>query len=124
VRQSHQEEHAALRYPAKVDPRPRLATVHRLVRENRTLDWRPTEQTRKHQLFDRLDPEFYRAVLDRYPMPSDLVAIDFKMLANLVTRVFVNWQQQQADLGGEAGTAPFVAALATGDDVKHDSTPS
>ncbi|KAK3269492.1 hypothetical protein CYMTET_22069 [Cymbomonas tetramitiformis] len=42
------------------------------------------------------------------------------MLANLVTRVFVNWQQQQADLGGEAGTAPFAAALATGDEIKRD----
>ncbi|KAK3244286.1 hypothetical protein CYMTET_46096 [Cymbomonas tetramitiformis] len=49
-----QEEHAALRYPDKVDPRPLLATEHRLVRENRALDWRPTEQTRKQQLFDRL----------------------------------------------------------------------
>eukprot|EP00854_Cymbomonas_tetramitiformis_P034063 gene34063-biopygen8986 len=88
VRQSHQEEHAALRYPAKVDPRPLLATEHQLVRENRALDWRPTEQTRNQQLFDRLDPEFYRA--------------------------------QQADLGGEAGTAPFAAALAAGDDVKSD----
>ncbi|KAK3242356.1 hypothetical protein CYMTET_47944 [Cymbomonas tetramitiformis] len=30
------------------------------------------------------------------------------------------WQQQQADLGGETGTAPFAAALATGDDIKRD----
>ncbi|KAK3249105.1 hypothetical protein CYMTET_41455 [Cymbomonas tetramitiformis] len=120
VRQSHQEEHAALRYPAREDPLPLLATEHRLVRENRALDWRPTAQTRKQQLFDRLDPEFYRAVLDRYPMPSDLAAIDFKMLSNLVTRVFINWQQQQADLGGEAGTAGFAAAFATGDGLKND----
>ncbi|KAK3250962.1 hypothetical protein CYMTET_39685 [Cymbomonas tetramitiformis] len=34
----------------------------------------------------RLDPEFYRAVLHRYPMPPDLAAVDFEMLANLVTR--------------------------------------
>ncbi|KAK3275032.1 hypothetical protein CYMTET_16820 [Cymbomonas tetramitiformis] len=120
VWQSHQEEHAALRYPARVDPRPLLATEHRSVRENRALDWRPTEATRKQQLFDRLDPEFYRAVLDQYPMPSDLVAVDFKMLSNLVTRVFVNWQQQQADLGGEGGTAGSAAALATGDESEHN----
>ncbi|KAK3287001.1 hypothetical protein CYMTET_5473 [Cymbomonas tetramitiformis] len=91
------------------------------MRENRELDWCPREATRKQQLFGRLDPEFYRAVLDRYPMPSDLAAVDFKMLSNLVTRVFVNWrQQQQADLSGETGTAGSAAALATGDDIKHD----
>ncbi|KAK3272709.1 hypothetical protein CYMTET_19013, partial [Cymbomonas tetramitiformis] len=54
------------------------------------LDWRPTEQTRKQQLFDRLGPEFYRA-------------------------------QQQADLGGGAGTTGFAAArVATGDETKND----
>ncbi|KAK3279872.1 hypothetical protein CYMTET_12264, partial [Cymbomonas tetramitiformis] len=60
----------SVRYPARVDPRPLLATEHRLARENRALDWRPTEATRKQQLFDRLDPELNRMVLDRYPMPS------------------------------------------------------
>ncbi|KAK3275000.1 hypothetical protein CYMTET_16851 [Cymbomonas tetramitiformis] len=61
LRVSHQEAYAAFRYPARVDPRPVLAKEHRLVRENRAADWRPTEATRRQQLFDRLDPDFYRA---------------------------------------------------------------
>ncbi|KAK3234430.1 hypothetical protein CYMTET_55313 [Cymbomonas tetramitiformis] len=71
---SHQEEHSALRYPAREDPRPVLAKEHKLVRENRADDWRSTEASRRRQLYDRLDPDFYRAVRDRYPLPSDLHA--------------------------------------------------
>ncbi|KAK3248322.1 hypothetical protein CYMTET_42210 [Cymbomonas tetramitiformis] len=95
--------------PEALDPRPLLATEHRLVRENWALDWRPTEQTRKQQLFDRLDPEFYRAALDRYPMPSDLATDDFKMLANLVTRAMALAQvfPDAADCGPDA----FAAAI-------------
>ncbi|KAK3288202.1 hypothetical protein CYMTET_4310 [Cymbomonas tetramitiformis] len=58
---SEVEEYAALRYPARVDPRPVLTKEHRLARENRAANWQPTEATRRQQLFYRLDPDFYRA---------------------------------------------------------------
>ncbi|KAK3279171.1 hypothetical protein CYMTET_12934 [Cymbomonas tetramitiformis] len=50
VRQTLQEEHSQLRYPARVDPRPLLAKEQRLVRDNRSEDWTPTESTRKYKL--------------------------------------------------------------------------
>ncbi|KAK3283991.1 hypothetical protein CYMTET_8334 [Cymbomonas tetramitiformis] len=49
LRESQQEEHAALRYPANVDPQPILAREQRLVRDNRASDWTPTEATRKRE---------------------------------------------------------------------------
>ncbi|KAK3270120.1 hypothetical protein CYMTET_21460 [Cymbomonas tetramitiformis] len=61
VRISHQEEHSAFRYPAREDPRPVLAKEYRLVRDNRADDWRPTETSRRRQLYDRLVPDFYLA---------------------------------------------------------------
>ncbi|KAK3235054.1 hypothetical protein CYMTET_54726 [Cymbomonas tetramitiformis] len=61
VRQTLQEEHSQLRYPARVDPRPLLAREQRLVRDNRSEDWTPTEMSRKYKLFERLDPDFYAA---------------------------------------------------------------
>ncbi|KAK3241413.1 hypothetical protein CYMTET_48819 [Cymbomonas tetramitiformis] len=72
VRQTLQEEHSQLRYPARVDPRPLLAREQRLVlRDNRSEDWTPTEPSRKYKLFERLDPEFYAAVRVRYrPMDN------------------------------------------------------
>ncbi|KAK3284430.1 hypothetical protein CYMTET_7931 [Cymbomonas tetramitiformis] len=60
VRQTLQEEHSQLRYPARVDPRPLLAREQRLVRDNRSEDWTPTETSRTYKLFERLDPEFTR----------------------------------------------------------------
>ncbi|KAK3273741.1 hypothetical protein CYMTET_18033 [Cymbomonas tetramitiformis] len=71
VRQTLQEEHSQLRYPARVDPRPLLAKKQRLVRDNRSEDWTPTESTRKYRLYERLDPDFYAAVRVRYPMPAE-----------------------------------------------------
>ncbi|KAK3246961.1 hypothetical protein CYMTET_43527 [Cymbomonas tetramitiformis] len=63
LRESQQEEHAALRYPANVDPQPILAREQRLVRDNRASDWTPpTEATRKLSLHTRLDPAFYAAI--------------------------------------------------------------
>ncbi|KAK3273427.1 hypothetical protein CYMTET_18334 [Cymbomonas tetramitiformis] len=59
---AYQEEHAALRYPANVDPQPILAREQRLVRDNKASDWTPTEATRKLSLYTRLDPAFYAAV--------------------------------------------------------------
>ncbi|KAK3241232.1 hypothetical protein CYMTET_48983 [Cymbomonas tetramitiformis] len=68
LRESHQQEHAALRYPAGVDPQPILAREQRLVRDNRAPDWQPTDETRKLSLYNRLDPIFYAAVKVRYPL--------------------------------------------------------
>ncbi|KAK3236485.1 hypothetical protein CYMTET_53372 [Cymbomonas tetramitiformis] len=68
LRESHQQEHAALRYPAGVDPQPILAREQRLVRDNRVPDWRPTDETRKLSLYNRLDPIFYAAV--KQPQPQ------------------------------------------------------
>ncbi|KAK3250677.1 hypothetical protein CYMTET_39952 [Cymbomonas tetramitiformis] len=113
LRVSHQEEYAGLRNPARVDPRPVLAKEHRLVRENRAVDWQPTEATRRQQLFDRIDPDFYRAVRDRYPLPADLLAVSFKMLAQLVTTVYISWAEAQQ---GEVVGTPAAAAIPTGDD--------
>ncbi|KAK3272676.1 hypothetical protein CYMTET_19041 [Cymbomonas tetramitiformis] len=62
---------------------------------------------------DRLDPDFYRAVRDRYPLPADLLAVSFKMLAQLVTTVYKNWADAQQ--GEVVGTAA-AAAIPTGDD--------
>ncbi|KAK3279223.1 hypothetical protein CYMTET_12882 [Cymbomonas tetramitiformis] len=62
LRESFQQEHAALNYPANVDPQPVLAREQRLVRDNKAADWTPTEATRKLSLYTRLDPVFYAAV--------------------------------------------------------------
>ncbi|KAK3246251.1 hypothetical protein CYMTET_44209 [Cymbomonas tetramitiformis] len=45
LRESRQEEHAALRYPANSDPQSILAREQRLVRDNQASDWTPTEAT-------------------------------------------------------------------------------
>ncbi|KAK3242709.1 hypothetical protein CYMTET_47613 [Cymbomonas tetramitiformis] len=45
----------------RVDPRPLLAREQRLVRDNRSEDWTPTESSRKYKLHERLDPAFYVA---------------------------------------------------------------
>ncbi|KAK3245606.1 hypothetical protein CYMTET_44830 [Cymbomonas tetramitiformis] len=63
LRESFQQEHAALSYPANVDPQPILAREQRLVRDNKAADWTPTEATtRKLSLYSLLDPVFYAAV--------------------------------------------------------------
>ncbi|KAK3247265.1 hypothetical protein CYMTET_43235 [Cymbomonas tetramitiformis] len=110
---SEVKEHAALHYPARVDPQPVLAKEHRLVCENRAADWQPTEATRRQQLFDRLNPDFYRAVRDHYSLLADLLVVSFEMLAQLVTIVYTNWAEAQQ--GEVVGTAA-AAAIPTGDD--------
>ncbi|KAK3233424.1 hypothetical protein CYMTET_56285 [Cymbomonas tetramitiformis] len=110
VRQTLQEEHSQLRYPARVDPRPLLAKKQRLVRDNRSEDWTPTESRRKYKLYERLDPDFYAAVRVRYPMPADLCPVPLSTLTNLVTHIFVAWEQQQAELGVAAGPGIVGAA--------------
>ncbi|KAK3250205.1 hypothetical protein CYMTET_40410 [Cymbomonas tetramitiformis] len=71
VRESRQDEHSALRYPAGVDPRPILATEARLVRENKARDWRPDEETRKASLLQRLDFDFYKSIRDKYQCSTE-----------------------------------------------------
>ncbi|KAK3238097.1 hypothetical protein CYMTET_51868 [Cymbomonas tetramitiformis] len=63
VRQTLQEEHSQLRYPpARVDPRPLIAKEQRLVRDNRSEDWTPTEATRMAKIMERIDSTLYAAV--------------------------------------------------------------
>ncbi|KAK3279081.1 hypothetical protein CYMTET_13017 [Cymbomonas tetramitiformis] len=85
------EEHSVLRYLARVDPWPILLYLPRSTAlfANKAVEWNPTEATRRHHhLFERLDPDFYNsAVRDRYLLPSDLLAVTFKMLALLVTAI-------------------------------------
>ncbi|KAK3289196.1 hypothetical protein CYMTET_3357 [Cymbomonas tetramitiformis] len=101
LRESQQEEHAALRYPANVDPQPILAKEQRLVRDNRTSDWTPTEATRKLSLYTRLDPMFYAAVKVRYPMAADLSHVSLASLRSLVVEIYQSWAQTD---GGKAAS--------------------
>ncbi|KAK3273177.1 hypothetical protein CYMTET_18569 [Cymbomonas tetramitiformis] len=93
LRESQQEEHAALRYPANVDPQPILAKEQRLVRDNRASDWTPTEATRKLSLYTRLDPTFYAAVKVRYPMTADLAHVSLVSLRSMVVEIYQAWAQ-------------------------------
>ncbi|KAK3239310.1 hypothetical protein CYMTET_50754 [Cymbomonas tetramitiformis] len=61
ARQTFQEEHSQLRYPARVDPRPLIAKDQRLVRDNKSEDWTPTDTTRKAKILERIVPEFNAA---------------------------------------------------------------
>ncbi|KAK3242087.1 hypothetical protein CYMTET_48204 [Cymbomonas tetramitiformis] len=100
LRESHQQEHAALRYPAGVDPQPILAREQRLVRDNRAPDWQPTDETRKLSLYNRLDPVFYAAVKVRYPLAGDLSGVTLRSLQALVVAIFQAWAQ--SDEGASA----------------------
>ncbi|KAK3251013.1 hypothetical protein CYMTET_39643 [Cymbomonas tetramitiformis] len=93
LRESFQQEHAALSYPANVDPQPILAREQRLVRDNKAADWNPTEATRKLSLYSRLDPVFYAAVKVRYPMVADLAAVSLGALRSLVVEIYQAWAQ-------------------------------
>ncbi|KAK3288373.1 hypothetical protein CYMTET_4159 [Cymbomonas tetramitiformis] len=101
LRESQQEEHAALRYPANVDPQPILAKEQRLVRDNRASDWTPTEATRKLSLYTRLDPVFYAAVKVRYPMAADLTHVSLVSLRSMVVEIYQAWAQTG---GGKAAS--------------------
>ncbi|KAK3261371.1 hypothetical protein CYMTET_29719 [Cymbomonas tetramitiformis] len=108
LRESFQQEHAALAYPANVDPQPILAREQRLVRDNKTADWTPTEATRKLSLYSRLDPVFYAAVKVRYPMVADLASVSLVALRSLVVEIYQAWAQ--TDVG-----KAFLAKPAGGD---------
>ncbi|KAK3275532.1 hypothetical protein CYMTET_16342 [Cymbomonas tetramitiformis] len=95
VRQSHQEEHAALRYEFGVNLRATLATESRLVRENLAPDWTPTEETRRKQLYDRLDVDFYRGIVDKYAMPDALAKEMLKTVLDNKIRVLEHYIRTQ-----------------------------
>ncbi|KAK3269408.1 hypothetical protein CYMTET_22149 [Cymbomonas tetramitiformis] len=76
-----------------VDPQPILAREQRLVRDNRAPDWRPTDETRKLSLYNRLDPIFYAAVKVRYPLAGDLGGVTLRSLQALVVAIFQAWAQ-------------------------------
>ncbi|KAK3243243.1 hypothetical protein CYMTET_47094 [Cymbomonas tetramitiformis] len=101
-------EHAALRYPAGVDPQPILAREQRLVRDNRASDWRPTDETHKLSLYNRLDPIFYAAVKVRYPLAGDLGGVTLRSLQALVVAIFQAWAQ--SDDGAAAGEKQVLGA--------------
>ncbi|KAK3240354.1 hypothetical protein CYMTET_49803 [Cymbomonas tetramitiformis] len=105
LRESHQEEHAALRYPADTDPQPILAREQRLVRDNKATDWTPTEETRKLSLYNRLDPVFYTAVKVRYPLAADLAHVSLASLRSLVVEIYQAWAQTGAGkaVSGKSG---------------------
>ncbi|KAK3246992.1 hypothetical protein CYMTET_43497 [Cymbomonas tetramitiformis] len=84
VRESRQDEHSALRYPAGVDPRPILAKEARLVRENKARDWRPDEKTRKASLLQRLDFDFYKSIRDKYVLPRNHAQVSLAELSHEV----------------------------------------
>eukprot|EP00854_Cymbomonas_tetramitiformis_P013309 gene13309-biopygen13697 len=94
LRESHQEEHAALCYPANVDSQPVLAKEQRLVRDNKASDWTPAETTRKPSLYNRLDPAFYVAAKVILPLvnltppksPSSVRRVD--PIVCLTTEIF------------------------------------
>ncbi|KAK3283438.1 hypothetical protein CYMTET_8859 [Cymbomonas tetramitiformis] len=88
---SHMEEYMAIRYEAKVDPRKALTLEHRLVKENATPGWFPGEESRKQAMVERLDPEFYRALLDTYPLEADLARVSLRDLVHQITGVYIWW---------------------------------
>eukprot|EP00854_Cymbomonas_tetramitiformis_P006450 gene6450-biopygen6492 len=100
----------------RVDPRPILAKEQRLVRENRAADWTPTATTRKQQLWESLDPEFYAAIRVRYPRLIDLQHVSLVELSDLVASVYVSWSSSQAEQGGTTGTAAS-AVVPPGDEL-------
>ncbi|KAK3275584.1 hypothetical protein CYMTET_16297 [Cymbomonas tetramitiformis] len=108
-----------LRYPAKVDGCSwRKSKTWCVTIEG--LTGAPPRPTCKQQLYDPLDPNFYDTAEVLYPMPSDLSIITIKVLANLVTNIYVALQQQQcqrattpADQGAAGGNALSAAAVDT-----------
>ncbi|KAK3240910.1 hypothetical protein CYMTET_49285 [Cymbomonas tetramitiformis] len=108
LRESFQQEHAALSYPANVDPQPVLAREQRLVRDDKATDWTPTETTMELSLYSRLDPVFYAAVKVRYPMVADLAAVSLGALRSLVVEIYQAWAQ--TDVGKAFLAKPAAAA--------------
>ncbi|KAK3242731.1 hypothetical protein CYMTET_47580 [Cymbomonas tetramitiformis] len=116
LRESHQEEHAALRYPADTDPQPILAREQRLVRDNKATDWTPTEETNKLSLYNRLDPVFYTAVKVRYPLAADLAHVSLASLRSLVVEIYQAWAQTGAGkaVSGKSGISAQLSSTEYG----------
>ncbi|KAK3269463.1 hypothetical protein CYMTET_22096 [Cymbomonas tetramitiformis] len=116
LRESHQEEHAALRYPGDTDPQPILAREQRLVRDNKATDWTPTEETRKLSLYNRLDPVFYTAVKVRYPLAADLAHVSLASLRSLVVEIYQAWAQTGAGeaVSGKSGISAQLSSTEYG----------
>ncbi|KAK3232935.1 hypothetical protein CYMTET_56739 [Cymbomonas tetramitiformis] len=55
------------------------------------------------------------AVMVRYPMPNDLRPVPLSVLTNLITHIYVSWEQQQAELGGAVGPKVSGAAYSSMD---------
>ncbi|KAK3288769.1 hypothetical protein CYMTET_3758 [Cymbomonas tetramitiformis] len=115
---SHMEEYMAIRYEAKIDPRKALTLKHRLVKENTTPGWFPDEDSRKQAVVERLDPEFYRALLDKYPLEADLAKVSLRELVHQITAVYISWATRQQRVHGVSfapGDAVTGALVATED---------
>ncbi|KAK3250200.1 hypothetical protein CYMTET_40405 [Cymbomonas tetramitiformis] len=112
VRESRQDEHSSLRYPARVDPRPILAKEARLVRENKARDWRPDEETRKASLLQRLDFDFYKSIREKYVLPRNLALVSLAELSHEVGALWVAWARHSG-ASPQAETA-HSSALASG----------
>ncbi|KAK3241885.1 hypothetical protein CYMTET_48385 [Cymbomonas tetramitiformis] len=112
---SHMEEYMAIRYEAKVDPRKALTLEHRLVKENTTPGWFPDEDSRKQAMVERLDTEFYRALLDKYPLEADLAKVSLRELVHQITAVYISWATRQQRVYGASfapgGTGGVTGAL-------------
>ncbi|KAK3270018.1 hypothetical protein CYMTET_21563 [Cymbomonas tetramitiformis] len=114
VRESRQDEHSALRYPAGVDPRPILAREARLVRENKARDWRPDEETRKASLLQRLDFDFYKSIRDKYVLPRNLAQVSLAELSHEVGALWVAWARHSGSSPQAASAEAHSSALASG----------
>ncbi|KAK3258012.1 hypothetical protein CYMTET_32926 [Cymbomonas tetramitiformis] len=127
---SHMEEYMGIRYEAKVDPRKALTLEHRLVKENTTPGWFPDEDSRKGAMLERLDPEFYRALLDKYPLDADLEKVSLRELVHQITAVYISWATRQQRVHGTSlapgGTSGVTGALVAtkepggGDEIAND----
>ncbi|KAK3247486.1 hypothetical protein CYMTET_43017 [Cymbomonas tetramitiformis] len=126
---SHMEEYMAIRYEAKVDPRKALTLEHRLVKENTTPGWFPDEDSRKQAMVERLDPEFYRALLDKYPLEADLAKVSLRELVHQITAVYISWATRLQRVHGVTftpGDGVTGALVATedaggGDEIENDA---
>ncbi len=85
------EHYSALRYPAGVDPRPILEEEYRLVSENDSDDWTPTEESRKRNMFKALDRKFYKTVVDQYLVPDKLAAVSLRDLVYEIVEIYLGY---------------------------------
>ncbi|KAK3250992.1 hypothetical protein CYMTET_39658 [Cymbomonas tetramitiformis] len=119
LRESHQEEHAALRYPADTDPQPILAREQRLVRVcgiTKLRTGRPPRRPGSSSLYNRLDPVFYTAVKVRYPLAADLAHVSLASLRSLVVEIYQAWAQTETGkaVSGKSGISAQLSSTEYG----------